>query len=303
MTADTPPAVSVLIATRNRAAALARLLQSLAAAQVETQTPVEIIVVDNGSTDDTAARLARWAAEAPGRVTLRVEQPGKSRALNCGLHQARAPLLAFLDDDEEVAPGWLAGIVAFFREHDYHAGVGRVLPPTDFTDPDLRRRLEWYRTIAFFDLGDRVCDAQVLYGGNMVLRRSVFEAVGPFNENLGPGAAGGWEDIDLAERVRRAARRIGYMPEVIVYHRVEAARLTAEYFRTHQKRDARSRFTVDPRRAWRRAVPHLIEAAGAWAWASLTRNAIRREHARGRMIRHAEVLRLSCAACYRRSRM
>jgi glycosyltransferase involved in cell wall biosynthesis len=302
MTVETPPPVSVLVATRNRAPALARLLQSLEAAQAAAQIEAEIVVVDNGSTDDTAALLAHWAVAAPGRTRLNVEQPGKSRALNCGLHHARAPLLAFVDDDEEVAPAWLAGIVGFFRAHDYHAGVGRVLPPPDFTDPDLRRRLDWYRTIAFFDPGDRVCDARVLYGGNMVLRRSVFDAVGPFNEGLGPGAAGGWEDVDLAERLQRGGLRIGYMPDVIVYHSVDPARLTAEYFRAFQKREAHSRFAMDPQRAWRRALPHLFDAAVAFAWASVTGRAVRREHARGRLIRHAELLRLSWAARYGRSR-
>ena len=130
----------------------------------------------------------------------------------------------------------------------------------------------------------------------MVLRRMVFDNVGGFDERLGPGAAGGWEDIDLAQRIKQVGLRIAYMPDVAVYHAVDPARLTPEYFRAFQQREARSRFALDPQRAWRRAVPRLLDAAVAFAWWSALRRPIRREHARGRVIKHAEMLRLSWAA-------
>src|SRR5438094_7585323 len=102
MTISVPPALSVLVATRNRAASLAQLLTSLEATQSASGIDTEIVVADNGSTDGTATLLQQWAAGAPGRIHLRAEQPGKARALNQALRQARAPLFAFVDDDERV---------------------------------------------------------------------------------------------------------------------------------------------------------------------------------------------------------
>src|SRR5512142_3267918 len=96
------PSVSVIIATRNRAKGLARVLESVDVAQQTACIDGEILVVNNGSTDDTATLLERWVAVGTGRVHLQVPQPGKSRALNHALPVARAPVLAFTDDDVEV---------------------------------------------------------------------------------------------------------------------------------------------------------------------------------------------------------
>jgi glycosyltransferase involved in cell wall biosynthesis len=293
MTSVAEPALSILVATRDRAPLLVQLLRSLEVAQSVAATACEILIADNGSTDDTAAVLERWVAGAPGHMRLRVDTPGKSRALNAALQHARAPVLAFLDDDEQVAPAWMQELMAFCSAHpEYDAAIGRVLPPPDLTDPEVLSRLAAYRTVAFCDYGDAVCEAETLYGGNMVLRRQVFERIGTFDERLGPGAAGGCEDTDLAERIRQAGLRIGYMPRVIVYHVVDPARLTPEAFRSLQLRAARSRIAMDARRAGRRALPRLIEAALGFAWWSLLGRSVRRERARGRILLHAETLRL-----------
>jgi glycosyltransferase involved in cell wall biosynthesis len=286
-----PPPLSVLIATRNRASSLARLLHSLEVAAAGLD--VETIVADNGSTDRTPEVLRTWAGSTPRRRWLRVELPGKARALNHALVEARGPLLAFVDDDEQVAAEWCREILAFCAAHpQYAAAIGRVLPPPDLTDAELLARLAWYRTIAFFDGGDSVHGVDTLYGGNMVLRRTALDTVGSFDERLGPGAAGGWEDIDLAGRLRAAGLYIGYMPRVIVYHAVDPARLTPQYFRQHNRVAAHSAYALDPRRAWRRSLPRLVDAAAGFLWWSVRGHPLRREHARGRLIRHAEVLRL-----------
>jgi len=293
MTLPGDPAVSVLIATRNRAASLAATLHSLDVAQATIAAPTEVVVIDNGSTDETATVLERWAAASPSHVTLRVEVPGKSRALNYALPRVRAPLLAFTDDDVEVTPTFLSAIVAFFAAHaEYAAAIGRVLPPAGPIDPQLLARIAQYRTIAFFDHGDAVRDESLLHGSNMVLRRTVFDTIGGFNETLGPGGTGGMEDQELGERLRRAGLRIGYMPEVVVHHAIDPSRLTPEYFRRFQMVQARSRLAMDPTHAWRRALPRLVESALGFAWWSLLAQPVRREHARGRLLRNAEILRL-----------
>jgi glycosyltransferase involved in cell wall biosynthesis len=305
--APTPaePALSVLVSTRNRAADLAHFLVVLEEGRNAASVTSEVVIVDNDSTDETAAVLDRWAAGGPGRVHLFVAPPGKCRALNRALAVARAPVLAFTDDDVDVAPQWVESIVTFSAAHpEYAAGVGPVQPPLDLTDPALLERLSRYRTIGFFSMSNLVQDAHQLHGSNMMLRRSTFERVGGFNEALGPGAAGGMEDLELGARVRGAGLRIGYMPAAVVRHTVDPARLTPEFHRRSQLAQARSRLVIDGARAWRRALPRALEAAANLVlWTVLT-NARRRERARGRLIRNVEILRLtweqrragSCAA-------
>ncbi len=289
------PHISVLIATHNRAASLLRLLASLDGAVAAANIPVEIIVANNGSSDDTDAQLATWRQDARHHL-LTTDRPGKSSALNEALRHARGDILAFLDDDEEVASNWLASIALFFAEHDeYAAGMGRVLPPAagvESTDLALAAR---YRTIAFFDGGDQVHDKQTLQGGNMAIRREVFAKVGGFDERLGPGASGAWEDIELGARICRAGLRIGYMPGVTIVHHVDTSRFSPEYFRRHNEAAGRSAAIINAR-AWRAALPRCLEALVGVGLATLSGNTDRREHARGRAIRHWTTVRCCWSA-------
>jgi len=285
-------ALSILIASRNRADSLARALRSIDAACAAAAQPAQIVVVDNGSTDTTAEVLDAWAAAAPGRLRLRFEPPGKSRALNHALARADGTLLAFTDDDIEVNPGWATAIVAFFAAHPrYAAAMGRVLPPPRVTDHDLRAGLARYPgAVPLYDRGEGVCDAYDLYGCNMVIRRQVFAAVGRFNEHLGPGASGLSEDLDLARRIRAAHLQIGYMPAAVVYHEVDPRRLTAAYYHEFQRRLGRSDLLMHPEQSYWRSLPKLLEATVASAWWGVLGASSRRTRAWGRVIRHAATL-------------
>jgi glycosyltransferase involved in cell wall biosynthesis len=300
VTSASAPALSILIPTRNRAALLPRLLGTLDAAQAEAQVDLEIIIVDNGSTDGTAAVLDRWAAARPGRVRLFVEQPGRSRALNRALPVARAPLLAFTDDDVEVTPNWIRSLVAFFAAHpEYDAAMGRVCVPPDVADPVTLERVAHYPgTLPLFDAGDAVRDVPYMWGCNMAVRRRAVETVGPYDERLGVGASGLYEDAEFAERIRRAGMRIGYMPDVVVYHSVDPARLTRQWFREFNLRLARSRYIIDPPRHWRRNLLRCVDAAVSCAWWTVIGQRQRSLKAWARMIQHRELFRLRWNGAY-----
>lgn len=293
MTGVPTPAVSVCVATRDRATLLRALLQSLDAAQAAATVDCEFVVIDNGSRDDTPALLARWVQAGPHRLTIAVPEPGKSRALNRALHLARAPLLAFTDDDAEVAPDWLNQIAAFSAAHpEYDAAMGRVLLPPQLHDAALLERVARYGTLPLWDDGDGVHAVQELYGCNMVLHRRVFATIGGFDERLGPGASGWGEDSDLSERARAAGLRLGYMPAVVVYHAVDPDRLTPAFFRSYHRRKAQGDFARDPQRVARKNLSRLLDASLRVAWCSLTGDAPRRMRAWMRVIRHAELIRL-----------
>lgn len=287
------PEISVCISTRDRAAHLERLLESLAAAKPRPRT--EILVVDNGSRDHTAALLARWAEGGEGRLPLSLPTPGKSRALNLALATARAEVLAFTDDDVRVDPGWLQAVHAFFRQHpEYDAGVGQVLRE-DLGDPAVDALLERFSTLAFFSAAPGVRDHDRLHGANMALRRRAFERVGGFDERLGPGASGGLEDIDLGRRLRQAGLRIGLMPDAVVVHAVDVTRLNREHLLRWHLNQAQSLVTMKPEGLFWHALPRLLEALGAYGLRALT-GSPRRDHAWGRVRRYTEMLRLLPAA-------
>ena len=139
MTSRAPDGLAVIVATRNRSADLERLLEGLTACAPPLGRPWELLVVDNGSTDDTPAVLAAFRGRLPLRA-LREERAGKSRAVNAGIRAAPQPLLAFTDDDAIVGPSWLRAIERAAGTHADALGFGgRVIPEWAAAPPRCRR--------------------------------------------------------------------------------------------------------------------------------------------------------------------
>src|SRR5207249_4997559 len=110
------PQVSVIMSTYNRGELLDDAVRSVLAQRVDSTPPFELIVVDNNSTDTTREIIERFAA-ADRRVRHLFEpQQGLSFARNAGIREARAPLIAFIDDDVRAEPDWVAAIVRAFRD-------------------------------------------------------------------------------------------------------------------------------------------------------------------------------------------
>src|SRR5688500_15744681 len=109
------PLLSVVIGTRNRAAPLMRAVESLL--MCPTPCACEILVVDNGSTDDTR-RVVEQLRAASRTVRYELEsRPGVAFARNRGVSVARAPIVAFMDDDQQAAPAWMPIILQTFAAH------------------------------------------------------------------------------------------------------------------------------------------------------------------------------------------
>lgn len=203
-----PFLVSAIIPTYNRSTILPRALESVLA---QTRPPDEVIVVDDGSTDDTGEMLhARFAEAFGGRLRyVRQANGGVSSARNHGMRVARGDFLAFLDSDDTWLPDktqrqadWLAA----------HPDYGVVLCDVERTDDALRR-------IDIFHRRDVIpADGWVLrwllhnpslVPVSVMMRRAVFEDVGGFDERLRTA-----EDIEYHLRI--AARwRIGVVDEVL----------------------------------------------------------------------------------------
>lgn len=209
-----PPTVSVLICTKNRSDDLAQCLRSLARAGESVEEAWELLVVDNGSTDETRAMVHERAESFP--VPLRYEfepVPGLSRARNRAVSAASGRILYFVDDDCIVADDWLEQIVRSFRavsvslvggrvelfdEDDASVGVREATDPVELTDPH---------------------QYMSLIGCNFGFRRELVERIGDFDEDFGAGGPlKSFEDVEFVFRALQRSETARYCPSILVYH-------------------------------------------------------------------------------------
>lgn len=207
--------ISVVIATRNRAGALARCLDALAR-QAADGLAWETIVVDNGSTDGTAGVIDRYAAG--GALPLRrafEARPNVSAARNRGIAAARHPVLAFTDDDCLPDPRWLAAIAAAFAANPAPELVGGRVDLHD--DADMPVAIRPFDSPAAIDGFDRA--RSHLIGCNFAAARRLLDRIGGFDATLGPGTwSRSGEDLELFCRAVHTGARVVYDPAVRVRH-------------------------------------------------------------------------------------
>lgn len=233
------PKVSVIIATRNRSDSLGRLLHSLRETRDLNQISLEVLVVNNASTDDTARCLQETIQEWPLVRPLSEGRPGKNFALNTGIQEARGEILCFMDDDIVLDPRWLGELVKDYQTTRYDALQPRVLPGKDPAGrPAESHRLYQYN-IPVIDYGGSVKDVRGLTGVIMSCRREVVDKAGLFDERL--PASGYHGDTDLSRRIRAAGFSIGYTPHVIAFHELNPKRYGVAYARLSQYRKGLSR--------------------------------------------------------------
>lgn len=212
---------SIIICTRNRAAMLADTLESFSRVRVPAGWDVEMIIVDNGSTDWTA-EVVRRAGHPVIRIRYLVEnRTGKCRALNRALRAAKSDVLLFTDDDVEPAENWIESMAGPLRDGSAGAVVGRII-----LSPELRR--SWMTPMHEMWLAaveDPGIEDPILIGACMGIHRAVFERIGVFDEEIGPGAAGCGEETLLWCQMKEAGMRILPVRETHIVHHPDASRL------------------------------------------------------------------------------
>ncbi len=286
---------SVIIATYNRVDSLQRLLSSLARHFGSTPIEHEVIVADNSRDAQIEACIhdlvARFRGEGMERLRLvREPTPGKCAAQNTAIRAARGEVLAFFDDDVIVAPEWLTAAAQFFEQAEFDAMQGPILvPPEMETNEDFLRAQYKFRTIDFVEYRPPLREIKTLTGANMAIRREVFDRIGLFNEELGPGRSGISEDVEFARRLIAGGGRIGYEPRAAVYHEVDWSRLTEEFFRKRHEDQGRSRL-IFKRQSLATIVPNLLRSAVAFLWYTWRGNVRKQYRAKGRFFHYRAML-------------
>ena len=252
--------VSILIPTHNRAASLKRLLDSLEASAGLEETPLEIIVVNNHSTDATSQLLMGALAEDRKFPILVLDEfkHGKSWALNLGLGRVTGSLVLLLDDDVSVDRFCVAEHVAAYKNGLFDAVQGKVLAGLDPEgQPANMARLREYN-IPTVDHGEASCEVRGFTGTNISFKREVFEKTGLFDTRLGPGASGFSEDTEYSRRIRENGFKIGYAPKAIIYHELNPERYGSSYNRSVEYRKGVSRSIYRNDSLVFRVLPELI---------------------------------------------
>jgi mycofactocin system glycosyltransferase len=208
-----PDDVTVVVPVRNRAAVLDRLLSSIGAAGAGSR-PAAVVVVDDGSLD--AAAHAEVARRHGAELVRRPRPGGPGAARHDGIVRSRTDLVAVLDSDCVVTPGWLAALLPQFTDERVAAVAARVR-----TEPGEGLLARYESARSPLDLGPEpgpvTPGTRVPYvpAAGVVLRRDAYDDVGGFDDSLRVG-----EDVDLVWRLVESGWRVRYEPSAVVVHDV-----------------------------------------------------------------------------------
>ena len=228
------PRISAIVCTHNRAALLPGALRSLAD-QTLAADRYEIIVVDNGSHDDTKAIVCGELSQLPNLRYVHEPKLGLSSARNAGWSHATSPIVAYLDDDAIASRDWLERILAAFETlQPTPGGVGgRIDPIWEVPRP------AWLPDycLPFLIVCDLSPDAialpagKFLVGTNMAFPRRVLESLGGFPVELGPIGErfGSGEETMLQRWIRAQGHALYYDPAICVRHRIPESRLSQRW--------------------------------------------------------------------------
>lgn len=242
----------------NAAGTIGEQLAVLAAQ--ETNLPWELVVVDNGSSDETIAIAESFRDRLPGLVVATCGRPGANAARNLGARSGSGELLLYCDADDRVAPGWVDAMARALRQMDV---VGGALDNEAFGTGNMEPHPAGVPVTAGFL--PRAITA------NLGVRRAAWSAVGGFAEDYEYGCT----DTEFCWRLQLAGYRIGYAEQAVVAyrHRSSLRAAAVKAYRTGRSRGRLFRHSECARLAsqrrehysWTRAAREVLGVAEAAA--------------------------------------
>lgn len=231
------PLISVVICTYNNFDSLSLTLSEISSCLIEDTDLIEVIVVDNNSSDSTARIIEEFSRNSPFRVRhcFQSEQ-GLSAARNMALSAAKGSYLLFTDDDADIQSNWLSEFVLAISENAPDALFSRIYVIWDKPKP------WWYleRYGAFFvqlNYGDEAflinSREYEFFGKNFCCRRDILMQYGGFSDQLGRKGESllAGEETLIFYRLLQDKRKILYFPSAPVGHRLKDVEYTEEFFR------------------------------------------------------------------------
>ncbi len=232
---------SIIICTRNRADFLRETLESISKTVVPQGWNVELLVIDNGSTDHTKAVVNESRL---GNVKLRYvhePKPGQCQARNAGLRASLGEAILFTDDDVRVPRNWIEEMCRPLFNGAADAVAGGVTFPAAYRDPLSRQvvssRRGWFASTHELDSHQPAR----MVGANMAFRRHVLKKVSKFDVELGPGALGFYDETLFSfQLIATGCKLIGAL-NVSVEHHFDLSRLKPDSLTDCARKMGRSR--------------------------------------------------------------
>ena len=225
--------ISLVICTYNRCRYLPEALESIRKQNLPAEK-FELIIVDNNSTDDTAAIVKEFISQHPA-MNLHYffeANKGLSFARNRGIQEAKAPIVNYVDDDAILSEGYLEAMISFFANHPNASGAGgKVIPKyEEGREPAwMSKYLNGF--IGKINFGDEVqlFSKEMKYpvGCNMAYKKAILEKAGGFNNALQFRS----DDKYIFYQVKKYTDQIYYVPNAWLYHYIDAHRLEMGNFK------------------------------------------------------------------------
>lgn len=235
--------LSVIIPTRNRSTYLRGTLESITA-QTLGQEDFEVIVIDNGSTDDTKEVTNSFKSSIKNLVYHYDERPGLHVGRHAGLKLAQSDILVYADDDIIAFPSWLKSICESFEDSSVVLVGGKDLPKYE-ANPPFWVKEKWYKLCEFghcmfelslIDFGEAIKEISPSYvfGCNFAIRKEILKETKGFHPDGMP-----FEKIEyrgdgesfVSRYIKQNGLKTIYNPGASVYHIVTKDRMTLDYFK------------------------------------------------------------------------
>jgi L-malate glycosyltransferase len=253
--------LTVLVATRNGAAVLRDTLEAFCHLQPPS-SGWKMVVVDNGSTDETPAVLASFEKRLPLQV-LSEPRGGQNSARNTGIEFLEGDLTVFTDDDTFPDPGWLVELRNASDAHPEYSIFGGVIVPRWESAPP--RWVEWLPEkgpvygLTFEPLREGPMPPNLVFSGNMAIRTAIFQSGMRFDALMGPGGTSHamGSETQLTLLLARQGHKCWHVPGAVVAHFIRDYQICASWARNRAVRYGRGRFRL-------RELEQRPEGLSAW---------------------------------------
>ena len=235
--------LSVIIPTRNRSEILSKALDALTL-QTFSKNKFEVIVVDNGSTDNTKDVVETYRQQIPNLIYVYDETPGLHVGRHQGFKRAQSDILVYADDDSFGFPTWLETVYVTFQDKDTVLVGGKDLPQYE-SEPPFWILEKWYRLceyghcmpeLSLIDFGDEIKEIPPYYvfGCNFAIRKNIVEQAGGFHPDGMPFELiryRGDGETYVSKYIETHGLKTIYNPKSSIYHLVPTTRMTIDYFK------------------------------------------------------------------------
>lgn len=235
--------LSIVIPTLNRAESLKKTLQSIVEQDISKDI-FEVIVIDNGSTDDSRDVCKLFERQLKNFVYHYDDEPGQLTGRHKGTELSKGEIISFIDDDVELNPGWVRSILELFNGNEWVSIIGGPCLPKYQSSPPAWLNFFWQSTpyggtmclpLSLIDLGTEMQEIDPLYvfGLNYSIRKKVLIDLGGFNPDCIPELLQKYQgdgETGLSLKAKSRGIKALYASSAMLYHQVSAERMTAQYF-------------------------------------------------------------------------